>query len=263
VSSEMKVEPGSSVNLSKRDASSSEGAPDGRAATEAAEPALSARLLELQSRLWAEGRRSLLVVLQGMDAAGKDGTIRYVFRGLDPQAVRVAAFKEPTAEELGHDFLWRVHKRTPGGGEIGIFNRSHYEDVLVVRVHKMVPEPVWQARYEHINAFEALLAHGGTTTVKLFLHISREEQGRRLLERLDRADKRWKTRRSDFVERERWSEYQDAYTDMLERTSTKVAPWYIVPADRKWYRNFAVSNIIIDQLEKMDPQYPDGPGFDG
>jgi len=255
----MRVEPGTSVNLAKRDASATDGAPDGRAGAEAAEPALSERLLELQSRLWAEASRSLLVVLQGMDAAGKDGTIRYVFRGLDPQAVRVAAFKEPTAEELGHDFLWRVHRRTPGAGEIGIFNRSHYEDVLVVRVHKMVPEPVWKARYEHINAFEALLAHGGTTTVKLFLHLSLEEQGRRLLERLDRPDKRWKTRRSDFVERERWSEYQEAYTDMLERTSTAVAPWYIVPSDRKWYRNWAVSNILVHVLEQMDPQYPEPP----
>src|SRR5271166_3253275 len=186
---EMRVEPGSKVDLAHRDATATPGVAGGRAEAEAAEPELSSRLLELQSRLWAEAARSLLVVLQGMDAAGKDGTIRYVFRGLDPQAVSAAAFKEPTAEALGHDFLWRAHKRTPGAGEIGIFNRSHYEDVRVVRVHKMVAEPVWRARYDHINAFEAELADGGTTTVKLFLHLSLEEQGRRLLERLDRPDK--------------------------------------------------------------------------
>jgi len=255
----LRIEPGSTVELARRDASATHGAPGDRAATEAAEPDLSARLLEFQSRLWAEARRSVLVVLQGLDAAGKDGTIRYVFRGLNPQAVRVAGFKEPTAEELSHDFLWRVHKRTPAAGEIGIFNRSHYEDVLVVRVHEMVPEDVWRARYDHINAFEALLAHGGTTTVKFFLHLSRDEQGRRLLERLDQPEKRWKTRRSDFVERERWTEYQQAYTDMLERTSTTAAPWYIVPADHKWYRNWAVSNILVHVLEQMDPHYPEPP----
>jgi PPK2 family polyphosphate:nucleotide phosphotransferase len=255
----LRIEPGTKVKLPEHDPSATTGAPGDRAATEAAEAALQARLLELQSRLWAEARRSLLVVLQGLDAAGKDGTIRYVFTGLDPQAVRVFSFKEPTAEELGHDFLWRVHRRTPGAGEIGIFNRSHYEDVLIVRVHDMVPESVWMDRYDHINAFESLLAHGGTTVVKIFLHLSREEQGRRLLERLDRPDKRWKTRRSDFVERERWPEYQAAYTDMLERTSTHVAPWYVVPADRKWYRNWAVSRILVHELEQMDPQYPEPP----
>ena len=255
----LRVEPGSSVKLESRDASATDGAPGDRSATEAAEPALQARLLELQSRLWAEARRSLLVVLQGMDAAGKDGTIRYVFTGLDPQAVTVTSFKEPTSEELGHDFLWRVHARAPGAGEIGIFNRSHYEDVLVVRVHKLVHDSIWKQRYAHINAFESLLAHGGTTVVKVFLHLSLEEQGRRLLERLDRPDKRWKTRRSDFVERERWAEYREAYTDMLERTSTDVAPWYIVPADRKWYRNWAVSKILVHTLEQMDPRYPEPP----
>jgi PPK2 family polyphosphate:nucleotide phosphotransferase len=256
---QMRVAPGAHVDLEKSDPSSSAGAPGDRAKTEAAEPELSARLLELQTRLYAESRRSLLVVLQGIDAAGKDGTIRYVFRGLNPQGVTVTAFKEPTEEERAHDFLWRVHKRTPGAGEIGIFNRSHYEDVLVVRVHKMVPEPVWRARYEQINAFEALLTAGGTTIVKLFLHVSREEQGRRLLERLDEPDKRWKTRPSDFAEREFWDDYQAAYEDMLELTSTEVAPWYVVPADHKWYRNWVVSTLLAQVLEKMGPQYPASP----
>ncbi len=255
----LRVEPGTKVKLSERDPAATTGAPGDRAETEAAEEALQAKLLDLQSRLWAEGRRSLLVVLQGLDAAGKDGTIRYVFTGLNPQAVRVSAFKEPTVEELGHDFLWRVHKQVPGAGQIGIFNRSHYEDVLVVRVHNLVPESVWRRRYAHINAFESLLNDGGTTVVKIFLHLSLVEQGKRLLERLDRPDKRWKTRRSDFAERERWPEYQAAYTEMLEQTSTGSAPWWVVPADRKWYRNWAVSRILVRVLEKMDPQYPESP----
>ena len=257
----LRVEPGSEGVLATRDPSATTGAPGDRAATERAQLELNERLNALQLRLWAESRRSLLVVLQGMDAAGKDGTIRKVFVGLDPQAVRVVAFKEPTTEELGHDFLWRVHRRTPGAGEVGIFNRSHYEDVLVARVHELVPDTRWQARYDHINAFESLLAEGGTTMVKLYLHLSREEQGRRLLERLDRPEKRWKTRRSDFAERERWEDFQVAYDDVFARTSTELAPWHIVPADRKWYRNWAVTQILVDALERMDPQYPEAPSL--
>ena len=204
----------------------------------------------------------MLVVLQGMDASGKDGTVKHVFSGVNPQGTRVAAFKEPTREELGHDFLWRVHRQTPIAGEIGIFNRSHYEDVLVARVHRLVPEKVWRTRYDTINDFERLLAHGGMTVVKIFLHISFDEQGRRLHERLERPDKRWKLQTSDFADRERWDDYQAAYTDALERTSTETSPWYVIPANRKWYRNWAVSHVLLRTLRTMDPRYPEPPPVD-
>jgi PPK2 family polyphosphate:nucleotide phosphotransferase len=254
-----RLRPGERVNLAKLDPGSTEGAPGDRATTEATLATLSDELFSLQDRLWAEAQRSLLVVLQGMDASGKDGTIKHVFRGVNPQATRVAAFKQPTPEDLSHDFLWRVHGRTPAAGEIGVFNRSHYEDVLVVRVHGLVPESVWRARYDHINAFERLLAGRGTTVVKLFLHISFEEQGRRLNQRLERPDKRWKTRPSDFMERKMWDRYEVAYTEALERTSTDVAPWYVVPADHKWFRNWVVSRVLIETLDAMDPHYPQVP----
>jgi PPK2 family polyphosphate:nucleotide phosphotransferase len=178
---------------------------------------------------------------------------------VNPQATRVASFKQPTDEERAHDFLWRVHRRTPAAGEIGVFNRSHYEDVLVVRVHGLAPEGVWRSRYDLINQFEQLLVHGGTTIVKLFLHISFGEQGQRLRERLDRPDKRWKMRPSDLEERERWEQYALAYAEALERTSTKAAPWYVIPADHKWFRNWAVSRVLVDTLRNMDPRYPDVP----
>jgi len=258
-SARWRLRPGERVNLGKLDPGSTAGAPGDRDATGTALADLSDELFTLQDRLWAEAERSLLVVLQGLDASGKDGTIKHVFRGVNPQATRVASFKQPTGEESAHDFLWRVHRRTPAAGEIGVFNRSHYEDVLVVRVHDLVPEHVWRARYDHINAFERLLASRGTTVVKLFLHISFEEQGRRLKERLERPDKRWKTSPSDFMERERWARYQTAYTEALERTSTEVAPWYVVPADHKWYRNWVVSRVLIETLEAMDPRYPTRP----
>jgi PPK2 family polyphosphate:nucleotide phosphotransferase len=254
-----KVPAGERVNLSKLDPGSTAGAPGDRATTQATLATLSDELFGLQDRLWAEADRALLVVLQGMDASGKDGTIKHVFRGVNPQATRVASFKQPTPEDLAHDFLWRVHRRAPAAGEIGVFNRSHYEDVLVVRVHGLVPERVWRARYDHINSFERLLANRGTTVVKLFLHISFEEQGRRLKERLERPDKRWKTSPSDFMERELWDRYQVAYAEALERTSTDTAPWYVVPADHKWFRNWAVSRVLIEILEQMDPHYPQVP----
>ncbi len=206
-----------------------------------------------------KARRSLLVVLQGLDAAGKDGTIKHVFSGVNPQGARVASFKEPTGVELSHDFLWRVHRQVPAAGEIGIFNRSHYEDVLVARVDKLVAPDVWRSRYEHINAFESLLAHGGTTVVKCFLHISYEEQGRRLQERLDRPEKRWKLNRTDFTERQHWTHYTEAYTEVLHRTSTAEAPWYVIPSDSKWFRNWVVSKILVDTLDSMDPRYPKPP----
>jgi PPK2 family polyphosphate:nucleotide phosphotransferase len=254
-----RVEPGEKVRLAQRDPGSTEGAPGGRSRTEEAILSLHDELSALQDRLWAESRRSLLVVLQGLDASGKDGTVKHVFRGVNPEGTTVASFKVPTAEELAHDFLWRVHKRVPAAGEIGIFNRSHYEDVLVVRVHELVAEPVWRGRYGLINAFEETLAEGGTTVVKLFLHVSFEEQGKRLRSRLEAPDKRWKAEAGDFVERKFWDAYQVAYRDMLEKTSTKQAPWFVIPADRKWYRNWAVSQVLLEVLETMDPKYPDPP----
>jgi PPK2 family polyphosphate:nucleotide phosphotransferase len=230
-----------------------------RAATEAALPALTARLRDLQDRLWAEDRRSLLVILQAVDAGGKDGTIKHVFEGVNPQGTRVASFKEPTARELAHDFLWRVHAVTPASGEIAIFNRSHYEDVLVPRVHGLIDESGWRHRYRLINGFEELLAHGGTTVVKLFLHISRDEQGTRLEERATLPQKRWKLQASDFAERALWNDYQQAYADAIAATSTAGAPWYLIPANHKWYRNWAVTTVLIETLEHLDPRYPTPP----
>jgi PPK2 family polyphosphate:nucleotide phosphotransferase len=209
--------------------------------------------------LWAEASQSLLVVLQALDAGGKDGTISHVFQGVNPQGARVTAFKAPTSVELAHDFLWRAHQAVPAKGEIGIFNRSHYEDVLVVRVRGLVPESVWRPRYEAINAFERQLTESGTTIVKLWLHISLDEQRERLLDRAERPDKRWKFRAEDLVERQHWDAYQVAANEMLARTSTEWAPWYVLPANHKWYRNWAVSEILIDALQAMDPHYPPSP----
>jgi len=257
-----RVHPGAQVQLNRRDPASTAGAPGDHARTEQATLPLHTELFALQDRLWAEARRSLLVVLQGLDASGKDGTVKHVFQGVNPQGTTVTSFKEPTPEEKAHDFLWRVHKRTPPAGVIAVFNRSHYEDVLVVRVHDLVPESVWRARYDHINAFEQNLADAGTTIVKFFLHVSFEEQGRRLQSRLDQPDKRWKARASDFAERKHWDAYRSAYHDVLERTSTDVAPWFVIPADHKWYRNWVVSQVLLHTLETMDPRYPDPPPLD-
>jgi PPK2 family polyphosphate:nucleotide phosphotransferase len=218
---------------------------------------LSGRMEELQELLYAEGRHKVLMVLQAMDTGGKDGTIRHVFDGTNPQGVSVASFKKPTAEELAHDYLWRIHDHTPPSGHITIFNRSHYEDVLVVRVHDLVPPARWSRRYEHINAFEKLLADEGTTIVKFFLHISKEEQRERLQARLDEPHKRWKFARGDLAERERWEDYIDAYQEVLRRTSTGWAPWYVIPADRKWYRNLVISRVLVDTLESLDMRYPE------
>ncbi len=251
------VKPGASVALKERDAASTAGAPGDRAATDAAVPAMHKLLLGLQDRLFAESARSVLIVLQGIDASGKDGTISHVLRGLNPLGTKVAVFKVPTHEELAHDFLWRVHARCPAAGEIGIFNRSHYEDVLVVRVHRLVAEATWRARYGHINEFESLLADAGTTVVKLFLHVSKDEQRTRLDARVANPAKRWKFQESDVTERARWDEYRAAFEEMLARTSTPAAPWFVVPADHKWYRNWVVSTILIDVLGEMDPRYPD------
>jgi PPK2 family polyphosphate:nucleotide phosphotransferase len=211
----------------------------------------------LQELLYAENKHRLLIILQGMDTSGKDGVIRHVFEGVNPQGVRVASFKVPSPLELSHDFLWRVHQQAPARGEIVIFNRSHYEDVLVVRVHELAAPEVWRKRYEHINAFEKLLAEEGTTILKFFLHISKEEQKERLLDRLKEPDKRWKFNPGDLKERERWDEYTRAYEDALTNTSTEHAPWYVVPSDRKWYRNLVIASLLVKTLKKLDPQPPD------
>ena len=209
-----------------------------------------------QYRLFAEARRSLLIVLQGMDTAGKDGLIRKVMTVFNPQGCRVWPFKVPTTEEATHDFLWRIHRAAPARGEVSIFNRSHYEDVLVVRVHDLVPKPVWSRRYKQINVFERHLHVHGTQVIKLFLHISRKEQRDRLLARLDDPLKRWKFSDADLAERKHWNEYQHAYEEALGRCSTRQAPWYVIPANNKWYRDLAVSEILAETLEAMDPKLP-------
>ena len=257
------VIPGTDAALASRDPHSKEGFDRSKSEGKAALPPLNDRLTELQTRLWAESKQKLLVVLQAMDTGGKDGTIRHVFKGVNPQGVRVWGFGVPTEWELAHDYLWRVHQRTPESGSISIFNRSHYEDVLVVRVKGLAPEERWRRRFDHIVAFEQLLADEGTTVIKLFLHISKEEQRERLEARLNEADKRWKFNTADLEDRKLWDDYIDAYEEALTRTSTEKAPWYVVPADRKWYRNLVVSTILIQALEKMDPQYPPEPDLDG
>lgn len=218
---------------------------------------LTKELEALQERLYAEHRHAVLIVLQGMDTSGKDGTIRHVFDGVNPQGVRVASFKAPTLEELAHDFLWRIHQQTPAKGEIVIFNRSHYEDVLIVRVHNLISEAIWSKRYGHINNFEHMLVDEGTTILKFFLHISRHEQKQRLLDRLEKPDKLWKFNPEDLKERDYWQDYTHAYEDMLGLTSTEWAPWYIVPSNHKWYRNLVVASRLVQTLLTLDPQYPD------
>jgi len=258
-----RVEPGAKVHLDKIDTRSTDGAPGDKAATEPAVDDLHATLAELQERLYAEGEQSLLVVLQAIDAGGKDGTIKHVFNGFNPAGCRVVSFKVPSEEERSHDFLWRVHSKAPAKGEVVVFNRSHYEDVLVVRVHDLVPEKVWRPRYDFINDFEAGLAAAGTRIVKLYLHISKEEQAERFQARLDDPSKRWKFRKGDLDERARWDDYMAAFEEAIARTSTDAAPWYVVPADRKWYRNWAVSRILAETLEDMDPQYPPADDLTG
>jgi PPK2 family polyphosphate:nucleotide phosphotransferase len=259
-----RILPRTELHLAAMDTATTDGAPGDKRATKAVSAELRTRLTDLQARLYAEGTRSLLLVLQAMDAGGKDGAIRSVFAGVNPQGVRVASFKAPTPHELAHDFLWRVHARTPADGEIAVFNRSHYEDVLVVRVHELVPEPVWRGRYTHIRAFERLLHSGETTVVKVMLHISKEEQRKRLQERIDDPRKRWKFALADLEERKHWDDYQRAYEDAITNTTSGDSPWYVVPADRNWYRDWAVLSILVDTLERMDPQYPPAPeGVEG
>ena len=219
---------------------------------------------DLAYRLYAENRRAVLLVLQGMDTAGKDGTIRTVMTGISPASCSIASFKQPSSEELDHDFLWRIHNAVPRRGEIGIFNRSQDEDVLVVRVHNLVPKAEWRSRYERINEFERLITEGGVTIVKCFLHISHEEQRERLQARLDNPEKRWKFSKADLSERKLWPDYQEAYEDALIECNTEHAPWRIIPSDRKWYRNLAVSTLLRETLERMNPQIPESEaGLEG
>lgn len=217
-------------------------------------------LRELQARLYAEDKRKLLIVFQAMDAGGKDGTIRAVTQGVNPQGVRVTSFKAPSTFELAHDFLWRIHRVVPTRGMIGIFNRSHYEDVLIVRVDNIVPESVWRPRYDHINNFEKLLADTGTLILKFYLHISKDEQRERFQERIDIPAKNWKFSFEDLEKRKQWNDYMVAYEEMLEKTSTEYAPWYVIPANHNWYRNLAIERIIVDCLKNLDPQYPPPEG---
>ena len=244
---------GGKVKLADWDADSTPGFRDKAAAAASLERNL-VRLDELQYGLYAEGRRALLLVFQGMDAAGKDGVIRKVATAFNPQGCRAWSFKVPTAEEAAHDFLWRIHKAAPAKGEVAIFNRSHYEDVLVVRVHDLVPKRVWSRRYDEINEFERRLHGHGTTILKFFLHIDRDEQMRRIRARLEDPAKHWKFSEGDLNERKYWDEYQAAFADLLERCSTKHAPWFVIPANHKWYRDAAVADIIAGVLADMDPQ---------
>ena len=252
----MLVKPGSKVNLDDHNPDFHEGLDKDDPEVERRRDRALERTCELQEALFAEARQSLLIVLQAMDTGGKDGVINHVMRGLNPQGVHVRSFKVPTPEELAHDFLWRVHQRVPARGHITVFNRSHYEDVLVVRVHELVPENMWRKRYEQINEFEQLLAENGTRILKLFLHISKDEQKQRLQERLDDPSKHWKFSVGDLEERKLWDHYMRAYEDALTECSTETAPWHIVPANRKWYRNLVISELLAEVLAEMDPQLP-------
>jgi PPK2 family polyphosphate:nucleotide phosphotransferase len=251
-----RVAPGTKVNLSNWEPDDTAAAPGDKHETKKILLDRNQELETLQEMFYAQHQHKLLIVLQGMDTSGKDGTIRHVFEGVNPQGVRVASFKVPTPEELDHDYLWRVHKQVPGKGMITIFNRSHYEDVLVVRVHNLVPKKVWAKRYEQINAFEQMLAEEGTTVLKFFLNISFEEQKDRLQARLDDPNKHWKFNLGDLNERKRWPAYIQAYEDVLSKTSTKWAPWYIIPANRTWYRNYTIAKIIIATLKDLKLAYP-------
>jgi PPK2 family polyphosphate:nucleotide phosphotransferase len=253
------VKPGARVKLSRWDPGDTAGYV--REDAEAAFQVNVDRLFELQYLLAAQKKYALLVVLQAMDAGGKDGTIRNVMRGLNPQGCHVVSFKAPSEEELDHDYLWRIHRAAPRKGWIGIFNRSHYEDVLVVRVKTLVPKQVWSRRYDQINEFEKMLVENGTTVLKFFLHISKNEQADRLRKRLEDPQKNWKLSPADSEERGRWADYMDAYQDALSRCSTRHAPWYVIPANRKWFRDLAVSQIVIEALDEMKLKLPK-PAFD-
>ena len=252
-----RIQPGGSVDLGKRDPNDKSLFQISKTEGKKHLLQLNEELERLQELLYAEGKHKILIVIQAMDTGGKDGTIRHVFEGVNPQGVKVASFKVPTEKELAHDYLWRIHKHTPGKGEIVIFNRSHYEDVLVVRVHNIIPQEVWSRRYDHILAFEKMLVEEGTTILKFYLHIDLAEQKERLQARLDQPEKNWKFSRGDLEERKLWDQYIEAFEDAFERTSTETAPWYVIPANRKWYRNLAISSIIIEKLKSLNMAYPE------
>lgn len=254
------VPPGMSVRLADHAPDESGGFATKRKARSALKD-VTRSLTKLQYLLYAENKRGLLIVLQGMDASGKDGTIRRVMRGVNPQGTRVTSFKKPSAEELDHDFLWRIHRAVPRFGDIGIFNRSHYEDVLVVRVHDLVPRDVWMARYDQINAFEKNLADNGIVMLKFYLHISKDEQKRRFEDRLNDPARHWKISPADFAERPHWDAYTEAFEDALSRCSTPWAPWYVIPADNKWFRDLAVASVLVEKLQSMEMEFPE-PSFD-
>ena len=252
-----RIEPDEDFALAEHDPADTNGLAEDEIGGEYDE--LQERLAELQERLYAEEKRSLLVVLQGIDAAGKDGTVKHVLRGTNPSGVRVYSFKEPSNEEAAHDFLWRYHQATPADGMIHVFNRSHYEDVLVVRVKDLAPEELWRSRFDSINDFERMLVREGTTIVKFLLHISKDEQLEKFRERLERTDKYWKWSANDMKERERWDDYQQAYEEAVASTSTPWAPWYVVPADHRWFRNYVIARVLAGTLQAMGPQYPEPP----
>jgi PPK2 family polyphosphate:nucleotide phosphotransferase len=259
--------PDSPVKLSKLATDAHPGV-GSKAEAQAKLPKLTARLADLQERLFAQSRggtepsrNSLLLVLQGMDTSGKGGTVKHVTSAMDPGGLRITSFKSPTEEELSHDFLWRIRKALPQPGIVGVFDRSHYEDVLIVRVRDLVPREQWELRYGLINEFEQELADQGTTVVKCFLHISRERQKERLLARLDDPTKLWKYNTGDVAERKLWPAYQEAYQAALNLTSTATAPWFVVPADRKWYRNYAITNLVVETLDRIHPKWPPA-GYD-
>ena len=251
---QLRVKPGGPIDLGKLDPGQTFGWEKAAVAKQLEQN--TARLAELQFRLFAESQQAVLIVLQGMDASGKDGTVRHVMSGLNPASCRVQSFKVPTALEARHDYLWRIHQVVPPRGEIGIFNRSHYEDVLIVRVQELVPKDVWKRRYDQINDFEQLLTENGVTILKFFLHIDKDEQRDRLQARLNDPGKNWKFEPGDLAVRRQWEAYQQAYEDVLSRCSTRWAPWFVVPANKKWFRNLAVSEIIRSALEDLHPQFP-------
>jgi PPK2 family polyphosphate:nucleotide phosphotransferase len=250
------VREGQDLDLDGLDPDDTSLLPGGKSDAEVRLPDILERLTDAQGRLFAAHERKLLIVLQGMDTSGKDGTIRHVMRGFNPQSTRVVSFRKPSDEELDHDFLWRVHSKVPARGEVVVFNRSHYEDVLIVRVHDLVPKSIWKERYKQINAFELMLHQTGTTIVKFFLHISYGEQRKRLQARVDDPRKCWKFQHGDLEERKYWKDYMHAYQDALEKTSTDYAPWYIIPANQKWYRNYLVASILADTLDRLHLKYP-------
>jgi PPK2 family polyphosphate:nucleotide phosphotransferase len=251
-----RIKPGEKVDLSQWDPNDKSYFPVSKSEGKKQLLDLNEELESLQELLFAEGKQKVLIILQAMDTGGKDGVIRHVFDGVNPQGVKVASFKVPSKIELAHDYLWRIHQHTPGKGEITIFNRSHYEDVLVVRVHNLVPVETWSRRYDHITAFENMLVDEGTTILKFYLHIDKDEQKERLQARLDEPNKNWKFSKGDLEERKLWNEYQTAFETAIERTSTENSPWYIIPANRKWYRNLVISTIIINKLKSLNMTYP-------